>query len=490
MMRELQKAKEYLKNGWSIIPLKPNSKEPLIPWKEYQQRYPTQKELETWFSNTQNGIGIVTGKISNLTVVDVDTLKPVAENIVSTVNVKTPKGRHWYFKYHEGITNAVRIKEDTDIRSEGGFVVAPPSRNYYWTNEYFRVSKLPEFPFHLFREEEKSNEAPRPRVRGKVNELLSNLRQGNRDSTFTSIIGLLHRDGYSPDDISAFLSHHAESVGFTELDKKINYITTRYDNAPRINCDLVHEQGPESVYDFLRDVVAPEWICEPVVARQSIVFVSGLPETMKTWITLDLAIEVARGGKWLNKFPVKKCRVLFIDQERHKSETQRRVRKLLIGKEIPSINDLYIQCGTTTRLNLDDSYSAFSNKLQTTRPDLVIVDSFATWHTENENDRQSIQTVLERIKQLRQDFNCTFLILDHENKSVFDPEAKGEIPNAFKQVGSVAKPAAAETCLTIRKVAENESIIYHTKSTLGASIEPVKVRVFDTADGGIKVEAI
>ena len=46
---------------------------PLISWKDYQSRLPTEVEVKKWFTNWPDAnIGIVTGVISNLVVFDLD----------------------------------------------------------------------------------------------------------------------------------------------------------------------------------------------------------------------------------------------------------------------------------------------------------------------------------------------------------------------------------------------------------------------------------
>ena len=78
-------------------------------------------------------IGIVTGKISNLTVIDCDSQEAIESFYAGyngkTPNVKTPHGMHFYFQYQEGVRNTARLTEHIDVRSEGGYVVAPPSVN-------------------------------------------------------------------------------------------------------------------------------------------------------------------------------------------------------------------------------------------------------------------------------------------------------------------------------------------------------------------------
>ena len=128
-------AKFYVhEKKWSVIPLKSISKEPAILWKEFQSRFPTVDELKAWFDSGNNyNIGIVTGKVSGLTVVDLDSSVAVAfansHGMFSTTpTVKTTKGYHLYFQYHDSFTNKVNLSGlQIDVRGDGGFVVAPPS---------------------------------------------------------------------------------------------------------------------------------------------------------------------------------------------------------------------------------------------------------------------------------------------------------------------------------------------------------------------------
>lgn len=132
-------------NEFSIIPLAYKTKEPSCNWKEFQQKHPSLPEYEAWFGEAEHkNVGIVTGAISNVIVLDVDgpdgeaSLATLGE-LPSTPTVQTGKGRHLYFK-HPGfpVRNFVRIKPGLDVRGDGGYVVAPPSVHpdgsvYEWT---------------------------------------------------------------------------------------------------------------------------------------------------------------------------------------------------------------------------------------------------------------------------------------------------------------------------------------------------------------------
>lgn len=240
----------------------------------------------------------------------------------------------------------------------------------------------------------------------------------------------------------------------------------------------------DGIADFLQEISPVTWIAEPIIASGSIGFMAGLPETMKSWLMIDLAIECARGGKWLNKFPVSKGTVIFVDQERAKSETQRRFKKLITNKQVKLEDlDLHVFSGTTTRLNLEESYKAFVRKLEKIKPTLLIIDSFITINTGEENNRKDVQTILEKLKEIRTQFGCAIVLIDHETKSVFNDEDQGLLPNAFKIAGSVGKVAAAEFVLVARKTKENSVTVYHVKSTLAPAISSFNVEIKDVGEG-------
>jgi len=125
--------KEYYDNGYSLIPLKKNSKIPCIKWKKYQNKRAGFDDVLGWYKNFDNpNIGIITGGISSLTVVDVDDtsilpelIKQVPE-INETTKVKTKRGYHFYFSGN-GINSTNNLLNMGVELKSGGYIVAPPS---------------------------------------------------------------------------------------------------------------------------------------------------------------------------------------------------------------------------------------------------------------------------------------------------------------------------------------------------------------------------
>ena len=199
----LNVALEYLnKYHFSVIPLK-KDKRPLIKWEEYQKRLPTEKEVREWFTKYPDAnIGIVTGQLSGIAVIDVDKIGDYG-NIMSPM-AQTPRGEHYYFQYEEGITNTVNIfGKKCDVRGEGGYVVAPPSINgngkkYKWIRSL--SIGLPEFPMEIL-----ENKYP-PQESGEHSltsfESGETFVEGRRDNDLFHVAHLLVKGGMEQDAVT------------------------------------------------------------------------------------------------------------------------------------------------------------------------------------------------------------------------------------------------------------------------------------------------
>ena len=63
----------YVERGWAAMPMEARGKRPVVAWQELQSRLPTVAEVKGWFARPRAvNVGIVTGAVSNLVVVDVD----------------------------------------------------------------------------------------------------------------------------------------------------------------------------------------------------------------------------------------------------------------------------------------------------------------------------------------------------------------------------------------------------------------------------------
>jgi hypothetical protein len=143
-------ALDYATRRWSVIPLAPREKKPLVSWTEFQHRHANEDEIRAWFRHWPSAnVGIVTGAVSDLIVIDVDvhhdgeeslaTLQRTHGDLPATIGALTGGGgRHVYLRHPGGLVhNMVGLVAGIDVRGDGGLVVAPPSihpsgRAYRW----------------------------------------------------------------------------------------------------------------------------------------------------------------------------------------------------------------------------------------------------------------------------------------------------------------------------------------------------------------------
>lgn len=152
---------KYLALGWSVIPVRfavdekgKIQKRPTAKWKEFMTRRATEQDLDAWFyGGDPEGIGLVTGEISGVVAVDVDSINNPIQLTSSTVSKSAFSGGHHYlYKWDEAVRNTVRIDGmPVDFRGDGGFIVLPPSEHqgkiYAW--EAFDPSGLTALPENI-----------------------------------------------------------------------------------------------------------------------------------------------------------------------------------------------------------------------------------------------------------------------------------------------------------------------------------------------------
>lgn len=132
------------KYGWSVFPVKAEEKRPHTPH-GCKDAKKDPGAIRAWWKKWPNdSVGIATGSISNLIVIDEDLDDDKGLDGIMAVdawekdnNVKLPAtaraitgrgGAHLYYHYTgKDILNRAGIIDGVDVRGEGGYVVAPPS---------------------------------------------------------------------------------------------------------------------------------------------------------------------------------------------------------------------------------------------------------------------------------------------------------------------------------------------------------------------------
>jgi len=224
----------YHRRGWCPIPVKERSKATsLVQLAPYLKRRATKEELNAW---TWNGVGIVTGPLSGILVLDVDgergkeKLKELGHPV--TPMARTPSGGlHLYFKHPGGdVRTGIRVAPELDVKAAGGYVVAPPSvgpngRPYEWiiSPQETELADPPEWIMRLLE---------RPKRDGAAPPVGKKIGPGSRNQELTSIAGTMRRRGMEEPEILAALQaaneHRCDPPLEAEEVEKIASSVARY----------------------------------------------------------------------------------------------------------------------------------------------------------------------------------------------------------------------------------------------------------------------
>jgi len=456
-------------------------------------------ELTQWFQFGRYNLALITGQISRILCLDIDYrhdgLKSIAgKEIPNTWHEKSPNGEHYFFKWTPALNALTTSHSDllpgVDTRGNGGYVIISPSvgyngEKYQWVNHPMKapLAYPPSWLVDLFRT---SRTLGITNKQGWIAEALAGLAEGNRDNTFIKIAGRLWSDGWQAGDILEVLKPHAEQAAFPleDLKLKVEQIQ-KYPRNEVIDLGNETDTNIEAFMSSTEDNL--QWNVEGLVPEQSVTILGGMQGLGKTWLMLDLAIELSRGGgSWLNKYQVNQGNVLYVDEESSNRLLRYRLRKLISAKGLKIGNlKLHLTVGRNLDFCNENSVSKFRTLIEKTQPKVIFIDSLIRVHKVNENSSNEMAQVFNVVKKLAREFNCTFFFADHENKGVYNQETEKE-PSSNDLRGSNEKGAFADSILSLRKK-NGELYMYHTKSRHCEAGLPIMVKIEDMDEAKTKL---
>jgi bifunctional DNA primase/polymerase-like protein/primase-like protein len=222
-------AQDYWQRGWSVIPVEPRGKKPLIAWKRYQTKRATEEDLDDWFADDGPNLGIVTGSISGIAVLDVDTQEAMRFALARGLGdsylpiAETGKGWHLFYAMPPGLRNvqADPAWPGIDLRAEGGYVVAAPSIHasgavYRWRAQGPLIPMQPWMLTHA-----KAQDGQRLLSPGPIGEIpdfrMETVGVGKRNTTLAKLAGHLMAAGL-PDETVTLMAQAWNATNTPPLD--------------------------------------------------------------------------------------------------------------------------------------------------------------------------------------------------------------------------------------------------------------------------------
>jgi len=230
-----------------------------------------------------------------------------------------------------------------------------------------------------------------------------------------------------------------------------------------------------------KEIPEQRFIVDGIIPTESICVLSGNPGLGKTWLLLQLCLDVSEGKNFLEKFPTKKTRVLLVDEERSQKETQRRLN-LLGVKE----SDVLITNLQGIRIDIEENIDKLLKICEENGIGFIVFDSLRAMNTLNENDSKDSQIILNALKKFVRK-GIGVLLSHHNRKETF--MASKEPGQALR--GSTALSGGITSHISLDKAEltkeGTELYLSHAKMNEGERIKPFRA-LFKELEGKITIE--
>jgi Bifunctional DNA primase/polymerase, N-terminal/AAA domain/Primase C terminal 1 (PriCT-1) len=449
-------ANDYRRRGWSPIRLK--GKIPAEPWAEYQQRCMTLEEVE---EKPWPGVGVVTGAISGIVVLDADSPEAVEElkrrGHPATPMVKTARGVHAYFRHPGGeLPTRLGLGSGLDLKGDGGYVVTPPSKHPSGATYEWIIGPQDEDP------------APLPawvmeqiRAHGRratAEDLGQEIPNGSRNATITSIAGTLRRRGLGETAIFAALLGINAEICHPPLPE--NEVQTIASSVARYRPD---QEASESFYSSVtRDEVADErktllfktarqvaeetpadvdWIARPWSAKGAITEIDGKVKAAgKTTFVSHMLAAIVDGKRFMGE-PTTKAKVVWLTEQ-----SPATFRKVLERANLTERDDvLVVHWHDAMGMEWEDVARAATAKAVDIGASLLVVDTlgqFAGIKGDGENNAGAAQEAMQPLQEAAAK-GLAVAFTRHERKG------GGEVGESGR--GSSAFGGAVDVIMTLRR---------------------------------------
>lgn len=217
-------ALNYAARGWAVFPVRPGDKKPFVGSHGCSEATIDPERIKEWWSRApEANVGVATGRISGVYVVDVDRknggvgnfekLCAAAGGLEPTLlSITGSGGWHLWYEYDPNgpvSGTAGRIAPGVDTRGNGNYVVAPPSLTspavhppaggkYYWHDPEAPIGRLPEWIAERLRAPAIRSGRPKANDPDFFLQLFRGVRHGARNDSATRIVGYLLRRKVDP----------------------------------------------------------------------------------------------------------------------------------------------------------------------------------------------------------------------------------------------------------------------------------------------------
>jgi hypothetical protein len=487
-------ALRYAELGYRVFPCAPGDSKPLTDH-GFLDATTEVEQIERWWEHHPTANVAIAA--AGLLVVDLDPAGGDAANpwlkddpdkqldLAAAPTAMTPRGgRHHVFRKPAGKgwrCTASRLAPKVDTRTDGGYIVVPPSRRpdgaYSWVPGLELdgpPERLPEPPPWLVTLlDGLAQETPTLAHVAAGPPEANAIPEGQRNATLARLAGTMRRVGMSRSEILAALLRVNDDrclppLSVAEVEQVASSVA-RYEPDQIATAmaeghwDQLLAQAPLLVPVSLADLVAryPD-LRRPVIhgllRRGETMNVISAPKIGKSWLVTDLALAVATGRPWLDTFTTEPGAVLIIDNELHGETSANRIPKVAAARQIDLADvggRIFVQ---NLRGHWQDIFSLgpYFRSLEPGRFRVIVLDAMYRFMPRemDENDNGTMANVYNAIDRYADLLGCCFVLIHHTSKGNQSGKAITDVG-----AGAGSQSRATDTHLILRPHEEDDVVV-------------------------------
>ena len=321
--------------------------------------------------------------------------------------------------------------------------------------------------------------------------------RGRRDTIYTVACDMRARQ-WRQGDAEAAILNRARSLGLTDDDlrdlprqirnafaKERTPILGRAEEA-QVVVDQPPETPPVGIRELLqRNPKVRRPIVHDLLRSAETMNIIAAPKTGKSWMVMDLALCVATGRPWFNRFKVERSPVLLIDNELHEETLADRLQRVVQAKGI-ALDDLD---GWLEVKSLRGALKSFKSlvededgkkgmlcaeKVKPGQYGMVIFDAFYRFNCDDgadENDNAYMAQTYNGLDRLAKRLDACLVCIHHTSKG---NQSEKAVTDVGAGAGSMSR--AADTHLVLREHELAGHLVIDAATRSWKPLEPTVVR--------------
>ena len=504
--RFLNHATRVVDMGYPVFPIRANGKEPYAKGGFHNASRDFNQILE-WAEQYPNAnVGVPTGAVSGITVVDVDGEEGVEsmkgafpQGAISTRTHMTPRGKGWHliYQYNPLIRNVNGALYKVDLKNDGGYVIWEGSHfdgekySGDWKVlkdiEIVPIKDIPEEFLVTYKKPTSPSQSTEP-SEDWLGDALKGVSEGTRDSTAVRIIGKLHRDNYSRESIVAILEGYASKCSPQwvpdegTIGDKVDYIMSQY---PKENSRVNQLKEDIKVWTPVivdMSTVEPEevnWRWEGRLPMGKLSIIEGDPEAGKSFLTLAIASAISNGDPLppeTDRFTPKDVLILSAEDGIEDTLAPRLIGMGANMGRIKVLKSMRDNEGAIRVPNLQTDIDVLDNELQNADYGLIVIDPLNAYTpTVDSKTDASVRSMLHPIADLAERNNVIVLVVRHLTKN---ENSKAQ----YRGLGSIGYLAQARVVMLVGKNPDNEDERVVVVSKTNLAVRSLGI-AYDMKDG-------